>query len=149
MLVERGLTQSPTFRRLYEQPAVGTSSCTSNEGPQPWLGLRLHTSSWRGVGDRRFLRITLNIAQLDADAVALLRLRTSKQHAVSAMRPDVADIDGIRAPVSRRIGYRSWAPASRGASTPLPAVAADAPSSRNCASLRGPDLVVARSRRRG
>jgi hypothetical protein len=104
MLVERGLTQSPTFRRLYEQLGQSDLIVHLERGPQPWLGAGFNQFVAE-VGDRRFLRITLNVAQLDADAVALLGHEL--QHAVElADAPDVEDHDGYER-LYRRIGYRS------------------------------------------
>jgi hypothetical protein len=106
MLVERGLSQSPTFRRLYEQLGQSDLIVHLERGPQPWLAAGFNQFVAE-VGERRFLRITLNIAQLDADAVALLGHEL--QHAVElADAPDVDDIDGYER-LYRRIGYRSCA----------------------------------------
>ena len=104
LLVERGLAHSPTFRRLYEQLGQSDLIVHLERGPQPWLGAGFNQFVAE-VGERRFVRITLNVAQLDADAVALLGHEL--QHAVElADAPDVEDIDGYER-LSRRIGYRS------------------------------------------
>ena len=131
MLVERGLAHSPTFRRLYEQLGQSDLIVHLERGPQPWLGAGFNQFVAE-VGERRFVRITLNVAQLDADAVALLGHEL--QHAVElADAPDVDDIDGYER-LYRRIGYRSCSRARRGASTPLLPSPRDAPFSENCAS---------------
>lgn len=105
-LVERGLARSPTFRRLYEQLGESDLIVHLERGPHPWLGAGFNQFV-AGVGERRFVRITLNVAQVDADAVALLGHEL--QHAVElAGAPDVDDIDGYER-LYRRIGYRSCA----------------------------------------
>ena len=106
MLLERGLAQSPTFRRLYEQLGQSDLIVHLERGPQPWLAAGFNQFVAE-VGEFRFVRITLNIAQLDADAVALLGHEL--QHAVElADARDVGDADEYER-LYRRIGYRSCA----------------------------------------
>jgi hypothetical protein len=103
-LVDRGLAHSPTFRRLYEQLGQSDLIVHLERGPQPWLGAGFNQFV-ADVGERRFVRITLNVAQLDSDAVALLGHEL--QHAVElADAPDVDDADEYER-LYRRIGYQS------------------------------------------
>ena len=103
-LVERGLAGSPTFRRLYEQLGESDLIVHLERGPHPWLSAGFNQFIAE-VGERRFVRITLNVAQIDDDAVALLGHEL--QHAVElAGEPDVDDLDGYER-LYRRIGYRS------------------------------------------
>ena len=105
-LVEQGLARSATFRRLYEQLADSDLIVHLERGPQPWLAAGFNQFVVN-VGARRFLRITLNIAQANDEAVALLGHEL--QHAVElAEQPDVNDIAGYER-LYRRIGYRSCA----------------------------------------
>ena len=105
-LVARGLAHSPTFRRLYEQLGQSDLIVHLERGPQPWLGAGFNQFV-ADVGERRLVRITLNVALLDAEAVALLGHEL--QHAVElADAPDVGDADEYER-LYRRIGYRSCA----------------------------------------
>lgn len=103
-LLERGLARSPTFRRLYELLGESDLIVHLERGAQPWLGAGFNQFVAE-VAERRFLRITLNVAQIDDDAVALLGHEL--QHAVElASEPDVADLAAYER-LYRRIGYRS------------------------------------------
>jgi hypothetical protein len=103
-LIERGLARSATFRRLYARLGESDLIVHLERGSQPWLGAGFNQFVAE-VGQRRFVRITLNVAQLDDDAVALLGHEL--QHAVElAVERDVDDLDGYER-LYRRIGYRS------------------------------------------
>jgi hypothetical protein len=103
-LIARGLAGSPTFRRLYERLKESDLIVHLERGAQPWLSTGFNQFV-TGVGERRFVRITLNVAQADDDAVALLGHEL--QHAVElAVEPDVDDLEGYEQ-LYRRIGYRS------------------------------------------
>ena len=142
MLVERGLAQSPTFRRLYEQLGQSDLIVHLERGPQPWLGAGFNQFVAE-VGDRRFVRITLNVAQLDAEAVALLGHEL--QHAVElADAPDVDDIDGYER-LYRRIGYQSCSRETRCFDT-LAAVSAGRAILKELRQRSGPISSFARAR---
>ena len=105
-LVEQGITRSATFRRLYARLADSDLIVHLERGPHPWLAAGFNQFVVN-AGVRRFLRITLNIAQANDEAVALLGHEL--QHAVElAEQPDVNDIAGYER-LYRRIGYRSCA----------------------------------------
>jgi hypothetical protein len=109
-LLERGLARSHTFRRLYQRLGQSDLIIHLERGPHPWLGAGFNQFVAQ-VGERRFVRITLNIAQIDDDAVALLGHEL--QHAVElAVEPDVDDHDEYER-LYRRIGYRSCTRDSR------------------------------------
>ena len=103
-LVEQGMARSATFRRLYEQLADSDLIVHIERGPHPWLAAGFNQFVVH-VGARRFVRITLNIAQANDEAVALLGHEL--QHAVElAEQPDVDDVAEYES-LYRRIGYRS------------------------------------------
>lgn len=105
-LLQRGLSASPTFRRLYQQLSESDLIVHLERGPQPWLSAGFNQFVAE-VAERRFVRITLNVAQIDDDAVALLGHEL--QHAVElAGEPEVNDLDEYER-LYRRIGFRSCA----------------------------------------
>jgi hypothetical protein len=109
-LIGRGLGGSPTFRRLFERLRESDLIVHLERGGQPWLNAGFNQFV-TGVGERRFVRITLNVAQVDDDAVALLGHEL--QHAVElAVEPDVDDLESYER-LYRRIGYRSCSRESR------------------------------------
>jgi hypothetical protein len=103
-LIERGLARSATFRRLYERLGRSDLIVHLERGAQPWLSAGFNQFV-TDVGERRFVRITLNVMQVDDDSVALLGHEL--QHAVElAIAPDVDDLDSYER-LYRRIGYPS------------------------------------------